>query len=267
VRKALQYLLGRQGDDGFLGPRDASKPMYNHAIASLALSEAYGITGSNLFREQAQRALDTLAAAQNSGAGWRYAARSGDSDTSVTGWALLAFKSAEISGLSFRAAVCQGGRAWLDETTDEFGRTGYTQRATGKVFLPGINERFEHHETLSAVAALSRILFDKNKADARLSQACELLLKDKPSWEEAKRDFNYWFWASQALHQFDGPSGPKWRSWNSDVKSVLVGNQEKDGSWEASDRWSSEGGRAYATAMNALTLETYYRYASVFGGR
>ena len=44
-------------------------------------------------------------------------------------------------------------------------------------------------------------------------------------------------------------------------------NQSKDGSWEPSDRWSVEGGRAYATAINALTMEVYYRYANVLGTR
>ena len=39
------------------------------------------------------------------------------------------------------------------------------------------------------------------------------------------------------------------------------------GSWEPIDRWGGEGGRVYATAINALTLEVYYRYANVFGTR
>jgi hypothetical protein len=30
------------------------------------------------------------------------------------------------------------------------------------------------------------------------------------------------------------------------------------------DRWGFEGSRVYATAINALTLEVYYRYANVF---
>ena len=39
-----------------------------------------------------------------------------------------------------------------------------------------------------------------------------------------------------------------------------------DGSWDSDDRWGFEGGRVYAVALNALSLEIYYRYANVFGG-
>ena len=38
-----------------------------------------------------------------------------------------------------------------------------------------------------------------------------------------------------------------------------------NGSWDPVDRWGFEGGRVYATAINALTLEVYYRYDNVFG--
>lgn len=36
-------------------------------------------------------------------------------------------------------------------------------------------------------------------------------------------------------------------------------------SWEPVDRWGGEGGRVYATAINALTLETATRYRGVPG--
>ena len=39
----------------------------------------------------------------------------------------------------------------------------------------------------------------------------------------------------------------------------------RNGSWDSDvDRWGFEGSRVYATAINALTLEVYYRYANVF---
>jgi Ca-activated chloride channel family protein len=137
VRKALQWMMSRQDPEGCIGSRTLPKYMYHHAISALALSEAYGLTGSNLFRDQAQKAIDFLIAAQNPGKGWRYSYRSGDNDTSVTAWAILALKSAEISGLAFPRSGYDGARAWFDEATDEKGRTGYTARGTGKVFIAG----------------------------------------------------------------------------------------------------------------------------------
>ena len=36
------------------------------------------------------------------------------------------------------------------------------------------------------------------------------------------------------------------------------------GSWDSDqERWGAEGSRVYTTAMGALILETYYRYARV----
>ena len=40
----------------------------------------------------------------------------------------------------------------------------------------------------------------------------------------------------------------------------------EDGSWDpAVDKWGSIGGRVYATAINVLTLEVYYRYPRAIG--
>jgi len=57
------------------------------------------------------------------------------------------------------------------------------------------------------------------------------------------------------------------------MKEALVPYQEGEkagcvrGSWNpAVDKWGSVGGRIYATAINVLTLEVYYRYESVFTG-
>ena len=54
------------------------------------------------------------------------------------------------------------------------------------------------------------------------------------------------------------------------LKNALVPNQKvardgcAGGSWNSEeDRWGFEGGRVYAAALNAMTLETYYRYPRV----
>jgi hypothetical protein len=94
VQKGQQWLVSQQGTDGCIAGKETSKYMINHAIAALALCEAYGLITSDKLRDPATRAIGFIVQAQNSGQGWRYAERSGDSDTFVTGWCVMALKSA-----------------------------------------------------------------------------------------------------------------------------------------------------------------------------
>jgi hypothetical protein len=184
----------------------------------------------------------------------------------------MALKSAELSGLSFPRTAYDGARAWLDETTEEaYGRAGYTHKGTGKVYCPH-NAAFDHQEALTSISVMSRIFMDR-KVDARVRAGAELVAREVPSLEASKVDYYAWYYAALALFQFDGPDGPLWSKWNKGMLQSLVASQNprtsgcKNGSWEPSDRWGCEGGRVYATALNALTLEVYYRYENVLGGR
>jgi len=200
VRKGLQWLKGRQDADGCLGSRSAEKYMYSHAIAALALSEAYGWTGSQLLQASAQNAIDFLVAAQNPGRGWRYAARSGDSDTSVTGWAVMALRSAALSGLALPHSALDGARAWLDEVTDaSTAAAGYTHLGTGKVFIPGLNQDFENHETMTAIAAASRVFLGRGGALSR--QGAGRLQQDLPRADALAVDYYYWYCGTLAVFQ------------------------------------------------------------------
>jgi hypothetical protein len=272
VKRGLQWLVAQQDAEGCVGERGV-KHLYNHAIAALALSEGYGMTGLEILRGPAQKSIDFLVAAQNPGKGWRYSARGGDNDTSVTGWAVMALKSAELSGLQVPAAAYAGALRWLEEATEKNGyyRVGYTQAGTGKVFVPGKNEQFSDHPSMSAVAVLSRIFIQKTQKEPALT-AANLLAADLPAWKPGQVDFYYWYYASLALFQLDGPKGPFWSKWNEPMKAAIVPHQKtathvcENGSWDPSEeRWGFEGGRVYAAAINCLTLEVYYRYAHVFG--
>jgi len=273
VKRGLQWLIAHQDPEGCVGER-GTKYMYNHAIAALALSEAYGMMASQTVKEPAQKAIDFLISAQNPGKGWRYSAKSGDNDTSVSGWAVMALKSAELSELTFPKSAYEGALAWFTEATETNGyyQVGYNARSTGKVYVPGKNEQFDHHASMSAVSIMSRIFIQKNKREPSLT-AVALLTSDLPEWKQNKVDFYYWYYASLALFQYDGPEGPVWLKWNEPMKNAIVPHQKgradgcRIGSWDPdTDRWGFEGGRVYAAAINCLTLEVYYRYANVFGG-
>ena len=117
----------------------------------------------------------------------------------------------------------------------------------------------------------------RRRATRRWARARKILTDDLPKWDpKAARptnDYYYWYYATLALFQFDGPGGANWKKWNKAMADTLCQNQHvrkdgcSDGSWdtEGVDRWAYAGGRVYGTAINVLTLEVYYRYASVFG--
>jgi len=88
------------------------------------------------------------------------------------------------------------------------------------------------------------------------------------------------YYSTLALNQFDGPesphkSGKYWEPWNKAMQEAVISlqdkNQEPDvctrGGWLVGDRWCYAGGPIYATAVNVLTLEVYYRYANAFGSK
>jgi hypothetical protein len=54
------------------------------------------------------------------------------------------------------------------------------------------------------------------------------------------------------------------------MQAAVVSLQRQDpgslqGSWDPDPVWGGHGGRVYATAMAALTLEVYYRYVPLHG--
>ena len=92
-------------------------------------------------------------------------------------------------------------------------------------------------------------------------------------------DYYYWYYATLALNQFDGPDSPRkgagryWGPWNEELVDAILRpagqDQERDvcsrGGWLDNDRWGGTGHALYNTALNVLTLEVYYRYENAFG--
>ena len=278
VKRGLKWLVEHQGPDGLLGP-SVPELMYNHAIATYALSEAYAITNSAAYKKPAQLAVDYLDAAQNYGLGWRYTAKCGSNDTSITGWCVFALKSARVAGLDVPKTTFDGALGWVRKVTDKSGVTGYDKLGSGELFVPGKNESWQHHPTMTAVGVLSRILVEKEKKDADLSNGVKALLADLPKWDPGAArptvDFYYWHHGTNAVFQYGALDAKAWDAWNGAMKKALVDHQRgvadgcAAGSWDSDgvDRWAYAGGRVTATALNVLTLEVYYRESRVFEKR
>ena len=115
VKRGLKWLVDQQTKGGgTLGKRN-----YDRAIAAMALAEAFAMTGDPELRGPAQKSIDVILAQQNQdvtkgGLGWYYQGPSKQNDSSVTGWNIMALKSAMAGGLQVGKGM-NGAKTWLDK--------------------------------------------------------------------------------------------------------------------------------------------------------
>ena len=307
VKKGLQWLRDRQNADGSFSK---DRPfLYNEALATMALSEAYGMTGAKYWRDPAQRGVEFVERAQRpsptsstSKWGWRYGSRDDveheigsatdpdrirqlyDADTSVTTWCVMALKSAELSKLAVEPASLAGALEFAKYVTGDDGSVGYLDKATAGAPLAGpFSESFAYHPTtMCALGMCIRIFAAHDPTDPVLDRSAGKIVADLPTLSKDGRsiDYYYWYYASLALNQLDGPDSPRktgkyWNPWNKAMVEALLELQDgtktscREGGWIMNDRWASASGAGaiYSTAMSVLTLEVYYRYPNAFGRR
>ena len=284
VKKGVKYLVDCQDpEDGCLVAKEGTHWMYNHSIACLALTEAYGLSKWMIIKKRAQKALDFIHDTKNPGKAWRYNNGEIDpveqNDVSVTGWMIMCIASAKDFGLKYHKEDMSDAIMYIDEMTDPAtGRTGYKERGSYSSREAGDETiwPFEESEAMTAVAILGRVfagnvLDDVDSQIPALEAGAKLLRGKLPEWNEEKGciDYYYWYYASFAMYQLGGKD---WNVWKTAMEKAIVENQRSEGcergSWDPQkDPWGNNGGRAYSTALNTLCLEVFYRYDNVLGAR
>ncbi len=258
VRAGLKWLVKNQQRDGSLFRGGAfNSAFYSHAIATMALCEAYGMTGDKSLREPAEKAIRFIVLSQNKfDGGWRYTIGMAG-DTSVFGWELFALRSASLAGLGVPKGTIRRCREYLDHAATDKSKITYAYRpggaptptmtAEGLVVRQYLGWRHDHPSLVQGVALI----------DANLEGTAE-------------RNIYYTYYAMQLLHNM---KGPHWEEWNPRVRDTFVltqihGDGCDQGSWDPlspdPDVWGMKAGRLYVTSLSLLTLEIYYRYLPLY---
>ncbi len=248
LRKGLYYLTQRtlltpNGHDMREGT------MYAQGMGTMALCEAYAMTGDENLRGIAQGGIDFICYAQDKrGGGWRYTPGE-PGDTTVTGWQLMALKSGQMAGLNVPSPSIFLAKRFLDSVQSDYGsQYGYMDP----------NPR----QTTTAVGLLLRMYTGWPRNHPELGRGVRYLSEWKPSKDNMY--FNYY--ATQVMHHY---GGPRWEAWNKEMRQYLVQTQSQqgmeNGSWYFSGGYGDKGGRLYNTAMAVMTLEVYYRYLPLYG--
>ncbi len=251
VQHGLEFLLRSQARNGnMVGDSKVFAQMYCHGMATLAIAEAYALTGDERLKYWVERAVGyTLATQHSTDGGWRY--RPGDEgDMSQFGWQVMALKTADTAGIEIPAKTRAGMLKFMS-------RCG-TGRHGG---LASYRPKEETSATMTAESLCCRFFLDLGRDDPAVEEAANYLDLRRPSRGTA--NLYYWYYGTLALHQL---GDARWERWNADLQTQLLPKQRKDGrnlgSWDPADTtWGGYGGRVYSTAMGALCLEAYYRYA------
>jgi hypothetical protein len=281
VEKGLEYLRSIQTGDGNLGPRN-----YEHAVATMAMAEAYAMTNDPDLKQPSQKGLNVLIARQAkdakgdsayNGLGWDYVEGKAErNDASVSGWCVMALKSGLAGGLNVGNAM-DGAKKWLKrhweatnpdfkKLTDPYADTStfaYVWNATSDNVQVG--EPGQGHD-LAPVGALCSVFLGHHAGDIMLETLCNHVMKYQ---FPAKYPCNTYFMYYNTLAVFQA-GGQRWDKWNNTVRDMLVNAQRKgdgcfDGSWdfEGTMFHGHETGRVLSTAYCCLSLEVYYRYKQV----
>ena len=274
TRRAVQYLLRAQQASGAFSTeppvltkladgkvvRARRISIYSQAIVTLALAETLAMTGREDLRRPVERAVDFLVRSQQDLGGWDYFQfRTGRNDSSVTGWVVMALKSASAAGVRVPPETWYRLFGFIESVSRPEGYLRYT------------NTQRRFGIALAAVGLLSREYLGWPRDAEDLAVTAELLLADPPDWEKLAdypdlHSMYYWYYGTLALHHL---GGSYWERWNRATRDMLIGRQEtqghRSGSWAPAGLWGRQhAGRIYSTALNALNLEIYYRYLPLY---
>ena len=258
VAKGIDYLIS-QGVSSENGTafRDGPGNMYSHGLAAIAICETYAmLTPRERSRYRnleyvAQEATRFIEYAQAGDGGWRYTPKQAG-DTSVSGWQMMALKSAELAGLDVANPTVLGMRSFLRDVVALDGGSRYS-------YTRGSSESL----ATDSIGLLCRLYLDWRVDNPDLVRGAKRLAGEDRSLNNPY----YIYYVSQLLHNI---GGRVWNDWNREMREKLIKAQRMDGhergSWfpDNPDGHCRTGGRLYATSLNCMVLEVYYRHMPLY---
>jgi len=257
IQRGMRFVVGTQRDNGMLlCPKPAKGAMYEHALATLALAEMYGMAYDPELEQSLRKAVDLIVRAQSPSGGWRYSPTPGNQDMSVTVMQIVALRAANNAEIPVPAETIKKAIAYVRSCSHGGGGFGYKVGA-------GRNPQ------VSAAGILSLQLLGQYD-DPRIPGALEYLSKIPVQWGGGGVSFFYYFhyYAIQAEYQ---AGGLHWTNWHPKIRELLLERQNPDGSWDAPPGSKQEANaglvgpdKIYPTAMACLVLEIYNHFLPAY---
>ena len=253
INRCIDYVLQHQQRTGlFVAGHAGSGPMYAHNISTLFLSEVSGMVDPERQKRIAEalpRALNLILRAQRvpksakHQGGWRYHPGSRDSDTSCSGWALMALRSAKLNGAAVPDRAIEDAVEYLYRHYDDrLGSFGYSDRTS-------------HKESLTGMGLLCLELCGEHGKPATI-KAGDFVLRNHRRLRNYQFEYYGNYYSAQGMFQLGGKYWETYANW---MYESYLPKQQQDGSW-----YSREAGRVYGTATMVLAFTVPYRQLPIY---
>jgi hypothetical protein len=240
--KAIDFLIAVE-KEGYIHDK-SSRGMYEHGLAVLALSEAWGQSQDPRIRQTLIRAVNCTLNAQSNEGGWRYGPSAGSSDVSCAAMQMVALASARESGIAVPEKTIQ--RAVEYVTTCEVRSTGgFSYQTVAGAPMGGAG--FPR----TAAGTLALMLCGQHKHPATRGGVGYINGIPGTLYTGGSNYYYAHYYAAQAMYQAGDKS---FNHYYPKISKALLAKQGENGNW----------GGAIDTGFAILTLGVPYRFLPIY---
>jgi hypothetical protein len=264
LHRGLDFVLTCSQADGQITANGTR--MYSHAFATLFLAEIYGMVDRPDVKKVLQRSVDLIVDSQNAEGGWRYRPFARESDMSITVCQVLALRSARNVGIHVPVTTIENAQNYVDRSKVSSNDRTFRFRGHGSFGDDGGSFRYQNREhtraTFPLTAAGVTTLYAAGEYDNPvIRDALDYMDRQVVSFSEEWRDHYFFYYGHYyAVQAYYITGDPKWTKYFRMIKSMLLEQQLRDGSWAC----DPGPGPAFGTAVSTLILQIPLQYLPIF---
>lgn len=270
VDSGISYLLRNQNPDGSFGERN-----YEHAIASMAIFEAFAMTNDTSLIEPSKKAIRILVDRQSisnsssykNALGWDYVAPNPNRiDFSVSGWCVMALKSAYAGGFDVKTSMHDFDKllriSWETANPNWRNLTSYDKSIFPYTFNANTLKTEKDH--LAFVGGLCSVFLGHKAGDPMLDS---LTNEVKAHWLDTK-DYRNNMYALYYSSLLAFQTQLTWKDWREEYVPYLTSTQIRepdtcnDGTWKFTPQQfhGADTSQVLLHTYALLALEVAYRF-------
>lgn len=249
VDSAVHYILTTQRDDGlYASPHSSHGPMYEHALATVAMIEAYGFLPEPEIHASVQKAVDLIVDSQNELGGWRYQPLPADADLTVTATQVLALRAAVNARLEVPQRTLDRALEYVQACALEDG---------GFSYMPGGGSSSLARAAMGTLSMQLLGAYDH----PQIQRTLEWISQQSYSSEVQR----FWYTSYYLMQAHYQAGGARWRQWSEHAGTYLLERQQTDGSWPGyTEEAHNTDARTYSTSLGALALAVHLHYLPMY---